>query len=38
MKEGFLRCRDCGAITHKKAKTLVTTFYSPSTEENEEDD
>ena len=31
IKEGFLRCHDCGAITHKKAKTLETNFYSPST-------
>ena len=30
MKEGFLRCHDCGAVTHKKAKTLETTFYSRS--------
>ena len=29
IKEGFLRCHDCGAITHKKAKTLETNFYSP---------
>ena len=38
IKEGFLRCHDCGAITHEKAKTLETNFYSPSKEENEEDD
>ena len=38
IKEGFLRCHDCGAITHKKAKTLETNFYSPSKEENEEED
>ena len=37
-KEGFLRCHDCGAITHKKAKTLETNFYSPSKEKNEEED
>ena len=30
MKKGFLRCHDCGAITHKNAKTLKTTFYFPS--------
>ena len=24
IKEGFLRCHDCGAITHKNAKTLET--------------
>ena len=36
IKEGFLRCHDCGAITHKKAKTLETN--SPSKEENEEED
>ena len=35
MKEGFLRCHDCGAVTHKNAKTLETTFYSRSKEENE---
>ena len=33
IKEGFLQCHDCGAITHKKAKTLETNFYSPSKEE-----
>ena len=38
IKEGFFRCHDCGAITHKKAKTLETNFYSPSKEENEEED
>ena len=38
MKEGFLRCHDCGAVTHKNAKTLETNFYSPSTEENEDED
>ena len=37
-KEGFLRCHDCGAVTHKNAKTLETNFYSPSKEENEEED
>ena len=37
IKEGFLRCHDCGAITHKNAKTLETNFYSPSKEENEEE-
>ena len=36
--EGFLRCHDCGAITHKNAKTLGTDFYSPSKEENEDED
>ena len=36
--EGFLRCHDCGAVTHKNAKTLETNFYSPSTEENEDED
>ena len=30
IKEGFLRCLDCGLITHKNAKTLETSFYSPS--------
>ena len=38
VKEGFLRCHNCGAITHKKAKTLETNFYSPSKEKNEEED
>ena len=38
IKEGFLRCHHCGAITHRKAKTLETNFYSPSKEENEEED
>ena len=38
IKEGFLRCHDCGAITHKNAKTLETNFYSPSKKENEEED
>ena len=37
-KEGFLRCHDCGAVTHKNAKTLETNFYSHSKEENEEED
>ena len=37
MKEGFLRCHDCGAVTHKNAKTLETNFYSPSEEKNEEE-
>ena len=37
IKEGFLRCHDCGLITHKNAKTLETNFYSPSQEENEEE-
>ena len=26
IKEGFLRCHDCGAITHKNAKTLEILF------------
>ena len=38
MKEGFRRCHDWGAVTHKNAKTLETNFYSPSKEENEEED
>ena len=38
MKEGFRRCHDCGAVTHKNAKTLETNFYSPSKEENEDED
>ena len=29
IKEGFLRCHDCGAITHKKAKTLRPIFIPP---------
>ena len=37
IKEGFLRCHDCGLITHKNAKMLQTNFYSPSKEENEEE-
>ena len=37
-KEGFLRCHDCGAVTHKNAKTLETNFYSPSTEDSEDED
>ena len=28
MKHGFLWCHNRGAITHKYAKTLETTFYS----------
>ena len=38
IEEGFLRCQDCGAVTQKNAKTLETNFYSPSKEENEEED
>ena len=38
MKEGFRRCHDCGAVTHKNAKTLETNFYSPSKEENQDED
>ena len=38
MKEGFRGCHDCGAVTHKNAKTLESNFYSPSLEENEEED
>ena len=37
IKDGFLRCHDCGAITHKNAKSLETNFYFPSKEENEEE-
>ena len=29
IKEGFLRCHDCGAITHKNAKKVETNFYPP---------
>ena len=29
IKEGFLRCHDCGAITHKTAKTLGNQFLFP---------
>ena len=36
MKEGFLLCHDCGAITHENAKTWETTFYSLSKEEKED--
>ena len=28
IKKGFLRCHECGAITHKNAKTLETNFHS----------
>ena len=38
MKEGFRRCHDCGAVTHKNAKTLETNSYSPSKEEGEDED
>ena len=38
IKEGFLRCHDCGAVTHKNAKTLATNLYFPFKEENEEDE
>ena len=38
IKEGFLRCHDCGVNTDKNAKTLETNFYSASKEENEEED
>ena len=38
MKEGFRRCHNCGAVTHKKVKTLEANFYSPSKKENEEED
>ena len=34
MKEGFLRCHDCGAVTHTNVKTLETDFYSPYKKEN----
>ena len=30
IKEGFLRCHGCGAITHKNAKTSETDYYAPS--------
>ena len=30
IKEGFLRCHDCGAITHKYVKALETNFFAPS--------
>ena len=33
IKEGFLRCHDCGAIAHKNSKSLETNFYFPSKEE-----
>ena len=36
--EDVLRCHDCGAITNKNATTLETNFYSPSKQENEEED
>ena len=37
-KEGFRRCHDCWAVTHKNAKALETNFYFPSKEENEDED
>ena len=37
IKEGFLRCHDCGAVTHKNAKTLEVNFYFPPKDENEEE-
>ena len=38
MKEGFRRRHDCGTITDQNAKTLETNFYSPSKEENDEEE
>ena len=38
IKEGLHRCHDCGAITHKNAKTLEASFYSLFKEEDEDDD
>ena len=38
MKERLRRCHDCGAVTHKHAKTLEANFYSPSYEKNEGED
>ena len=38
IKEGFRRCHDCRAVTHKNVKTLETNFYSPSKEDNEDED
>ena len=38
VKEGFRRFHDCGAVTHKNVKTLEPNFYSPSKEENEDED
>ena len=38
MKECFRRRHDCGAVTQKNATTLKTNFYSPSKEENEDED
>ena len=36
IKGNFLWCLDCGAIAKKNnAKTLETTFYPPSKEDNE---
>ena len=37
-EKGFRRCHDCGAVAHKNAKTLETNFYSPSKEENQDED
>ena len=38
IKEGLLRCHNCGTITHKDAKKLEANFCSPPKEENEGDD
>ena len=38
MKEGFLRCHNCRAVTHKNVKRLETDFYSPSKEEDGDKD
>ena len=37
-KEGFLRCHDCGAVTHKNAKTLETNICYLPKEDNDEED
>ena len=37
-KKGFIRCYDCGAIRHDNLKASKTTFYCPSTDEDQDDD
>ena len=37
-KEGFIRCYDCGAIRYDNLKASKTTFYYPSTDEDQDDD
>ena len=37
-KEGLIRCNDCGAIRYDNLKASKTTFYCPSTDEDQDDD